>query len=51
MRPPTATGNPRYLVGYYLGQIMCRIGLHKRAGRTWEFDLMEPFCLRPGCER
>lgn len=52
--PPTATGAPRTMLGYYLGRIACRLGRHRLFRLTqWAYtgrgDLVTEWCERDRC--
>lgn len=51
---PTATGAPRTMFGYYLGQLSCRVGLHKPTSITyWQSgrgDFVSESCRRDRCD-
>lgn len=51
---PTATGAPRTMLGYYLGRLACRVGLHKVSRYamerpTWVRKLVVTECRRDRC--
>jgi hypothetical protein len=53
--PPTATGAPRTMLGYYLGQIACRVGRHRLFTLTqWAYgprgDRVTEWCERDRCD-